>query len=427
LQCYARFDIIFSSSDHLALVSRAVGTSTVVMRFVDASEDRYSRQRLIDGWDQDRLATARVVVVGAGALGNEVLKILALVGIGSIVVVDFDIISVSNLSRTVLFREGDVGKPKATVAAERTRELNPDVHVTAISGDVSRDLGLGVLARADLVLGGLDSINARWALNRRCCRVGVPWINAGISAQEGQVTRYVPGVGPCYKCTMTPSMLRRFNERRSCTTNLPLNKADQAMPTTAIGASAIAALQTHDALTFLHDSSRGLLPGHRLTLLLQAQRLIVDELLRNPLCDVESEDWLWTHIAPVEPAIRFDAPPDVFTPASLIATVASAMPDASTISLGFELVESFDCPQCGATEVLCRPADTLKHDDALCSECGVERTILRSESIGPSSRAWERPLDRLGVAPNEILGINSCTGEQKIWVELGGEDAWQRR
>ena len=90
-------------------------------------EDRYSRLNLIGWWDQQRLREARVLVVGAGALGNEVLKNLALVGIGHITIVDFDVVEDSNLSRSVLFRASDSGKPKSVVAARSVVDLNPDV------------------------------------------------------------------------------------------------------------------------------------------------------------------------------------------------------------------------------------------------------------------------------------------------------------
>ena len=88
-------------------------------------EDRYARQRLISWWEQDRLAAARVLVIGAGALGNEILKLLALSGVGHIMIYDMDRIEVSNLSRTVLFKESDAGAFKAEVAAQRVVELNP--------------------------------------------------------------------------------------------------------------------------------------------------------------------------------------------------------------------------------------------------------------------------------------------------------------
>src|SRR6185295_4128458 len=105
--------------------------------FLDDS-DRYSRLRLIGWWDQERLRAARVMVVGAGAIGNEVLKNLALLGFGYLFVVDFDTIEASNLSRTVLFRPEDVGRSKALVAAERVRALclEPSARVDAFHGDL---------------------------------------------------------------------------------------------------------------------------------------------------------------------------------------------------------------------------------------------------------------------------------------------------
>ena len=85
-------------------------------------DDRYARHRLIDGWDQERLRAARVMVAGAGAIGNEVIKLLALLGIGRLLIVDFDSVEISNLTRSPLFREADIGRSKAFIAAERAKE-----------------------------------------------------------------------------------------------------------------------------------------------------------------------------------------------------------------------------------------------------------------------------------------------------------------
>src|ERR1700710_2812493 len=87
--------------------------------FLIDDDDRYSRLRLIPWWRQERLAAAKVLVVGAGALGNEVIKNLALLGIGTTYLIDLDDVEPSNLSRSVLFRQADGGRPKAVVAAER--------------------------------------------------------------------------------------------------------------------------------------------------------------------------------------------------------------------------------------------------------------------------------------------------------------------
>src|SRR5207248_2553545 len=112
-----------------------------VLRFSDpAAEDRFSRFRLIGWWDQPRLSAAKVLLIGVGAIGNEVLKNLALLGIGNVFVADLDTIENSNLSRSILFRAGDSGRSKAAVAAERAREIYPEMRVQPFHGNIVYDL-----------------------------------------------------------------------------------------------------------------------------------------------------------------------------------------------------------------------------------------------------------------------------------------------
>jgi molybdopterin-synthase adenylyltransferase len=376
----------------------------------EADDDRYARQRLIPGWDQARLAKARVVVAGAGALGNELLKLLALVGVGRILVVDFDVVAPSNLARTVFFRDTDVGRPKASLAAERVRAVNPDVRAGAIQGDIGRDLGLGALRRADLVLAGLDSVNARWALNRRCILAGAPWIDGGIGAAQGQVTRYVPGRGACYECTFSAATVRRFNARYSCT-GLARRDADLVVPTTAVTASLVAALQVHEALRLLHDPASGLPPGHRLTVLLDGQRQIVDELPVDPMCAA--------HAAPVASAVALAGGAADVTPAD----VAGAAGSAGVVDLGFDLVAAFACPRCGRREDVGRPAALVYDDESVCPACGAPRRVDIDSTVGPESPFRGRPLASLGVADREMLRVVGDGGED-VWVEIGGADPW---
>src|SRR5712691_10304248 len=102
--------------------------------------DRYGRLRLIPWWRQEKLAAAKVLVVGAGALGNEVLKNLALLGVGHVYIIDYDTIESSNLTRSVLYRASDAGKSKAERAAAAVKSINPDVKVHAVNGNVIADL-----------------------------------------------------------------------------------------------------------------------------------------------------------------------------------------------------------------------------------------------------------------------------------------------
>lgn len=110
----------------------------------ERDDDRFARFRLISWWDQPRLAAAKVLVIGAGALGNEILKNLALLGVGHVFVADLDAVENSNLSRSVLFREGDAGRGKAELAAARARDIYPALRVQPFRGNIVYDLGLGV-------------------------------------------------------------------------------------------------------------------------------------------------------------------------------------------------------------------------------------------------------------------------------------------
>src|SRR5258707_1318465 len=123
----------------------------------EVHEDRYSRFRLIPWWDQNKLRSAKVLVIGAGALGNEILKNLALLGFERIVIVDLDRIEESNLSRTILFRGNDVGSYKAEVAARSVTGLAPKAKVKSIVANVVQHCGLGLFAWSDVVLAGLDN------------------------------------------------------------------------------------------------------------------------------------------------------------------------------------------------------------------------------------------------------------------------------
>ncbi len=208
---------------------------------VDLAEDRYDRQRLITWWDQARLRDARVLVVGAGAIGNEVLKNLALLGVGNIHVIDLDTIESSNLARCVLFREEDEGRPKAEVAAFAARALNPDVRVTAHVGNVVL-FPLGHLRDFDLAIGGLDNREARRWVNQAARKVGIPWIDGAIEGLAGVVRTFVTD-GPCYECTLGEADYALLAQRKSCTLLSAEEIASGRTPTTATTASIVAGIQ----------------------------------------------------------------------------------------------------------------------------------------------------------------------------------------
>ncbi|MDA7951178.1 MAG: ThiF family adenylyltransferase, partial [Pirellulaceae bacterium] len=215
-------------------------------------EDRYDRLRLIQWWEQKRLAAAHILVVGAGAIGNEVLKNLALIGVGHIYIVDMDNVETSNLSRSVLFSASDEGRGKAVVAAEKVSLLNPEIHVRPFQGPAEETIGLALFEQVDLVIGCLDNRETRLWVNRCCWKVGRPWIDGGIQEINGVVKVFEPPDGACYECTMTQNDYRLLNLRYSC----PLLKREDIqsgkVPTAPTIASIVGGLQVQEAIKILH-------------------------------------------------------------------------------------------------------------------------------------------------------------------------------
>lgn len=196
------------------------------------------------------------MVVGCGALGNEVLKHLALMGVGHITVVDFDRVEADNLSRSVLFTIADAvaGRPKVEVAQKRIRELNPDVEVTAICGDIAYDVGLGLIRRQDVLIGCVDNRWARYCINRLAMRAGKPWVDGGIDGLEGTARVFMPGRN-CYACSLGPEGLKDMARRLSCAGVIRRNVEAGKVPTTSIVASVIGAVQVQEAVKLLHQEA----------------------------------------------------------------------------------------------------------------------------------------------------------------------------
>src|SRR5689334_3486263 len=217
-----------------------------------ASEERFSRFRLIGWWDQQKIRSARVLVIGAGALGNEILKNLALLGFTTIVVVDLDRIDATNLSRSVLYRAEDIGRFKADAAADAVTKIFFDATVHPITANVVHGLGLGLFGWADLVLAGLDNREARLWINRACWKMNRPWIDGAIEGINGVARVFLPGVPPCYECTLGEVDWEILNKRMSCNLLLLENDTEGKVATTPTISSIIAGLQVQEAVKLLH-------------------------------------------------------------------------------------------------------------------------------------------------------------------------------
>ena len=209
---------------------------------------------LLSWFRMDCVKAARVLVVGAGALGNEVLKNLALFGVGNIYIVDYDTIEYSNLTRSILFREEDADKGyyKSEVAARRVKEINRQIRVQPIVGRLDTEVGLGLYRRVDVVVGCLDSRLARLQLNRQCIRANVPWVDGSIENLEGLVRVYRKGVN-CYECELPEQTKETIYSRMSCADVANRNTSVGRVPTTPVIASIIGAIQTQEAMKIIHE------------------------------------------------------------------------------------------------------------------------------------------------------------------------------
>lgn len=205
---------------------------------------------------QKKVSSAHVMVVGCGALGNEVIKNLALFGVGNLVLVDFDEVEYSNLTRSILFTQEDALKHryKVDAAAESVKKINPNINVTTIVGDIATSVGLGLIRKMNVVVGCLDNRWSRYTLNRLCMRAGVPWVDGGINALEGVAKVFIPGKN-CYACTLEPSALEDLKRSTSCAVAIKRNIESGRVPTTPVVASIIGAVQVQEAMKLIHKEA----------------------------------------------------------------------------------------------------------------------------------------------------------------------------
>ncbi len=370
--------------------------------FID-EDDRYSRLRLIAWWDQHKLAEARILVIGAGALGNEVLKNLALLGVGQLYIVDFDEIEESNLTRSVLFRHRHRGRAKAEVAAEALRDLNPDTAVKSMLANVITDVGLGLFRDVDVVIGCLDNREARLWVNRCCWKVNTPWIDGGIQEINGVVKVFVPPGGACYECAMTENDYRLINLRYSCPLLRQEDMLSGKVPTAPTISSMIAGLQSQEALKLLHQMP--VLEGTALVFNGISNQFYQSKFQRR-------EDCL-SHETYPDP-IELDISAVRHTAGELFAAAAEKVgaEGPCSLSLDRDLVVALEFPD-GEVRRVMRPMQAVGMREATVagSDDEMARPKLEHTITADSPLADEKLCD-LGVPPYDIVRVQMPQGEQ---------------
>lgn len=174
--------------------------------FSDAEVERYARHLVLSevgGPGQQRLAAARVLIVGAGGVGGPAALYLAAAGVGTITLVDDDAVSLSNLQRQILFSDADIGAPKVAAAAARLRQVNPHIRVEAHALRLTPDNAADLVADHDLVIDGTDDFETRFAVNAACVAAGRPLVSGALGRWTGQVAVFQGR--PCYRCFVPES------------------------------------------------------------------------------------------------------------------------------------------------------------------------------------------------------------------------------
>jgi molybdopterin/thiamine biosynthesis adenylyltransferase len=369
---------------------------------LDAEEDRFARFRLISWWDQERLENARVLVIGAGALGNEIIKNLALLGVGRLFIADLDRIEMSNLSRSVLFRGADRGRPKAQVAAERARELLPGMRVQAFEGNIVYDLGLGIYRWADIVLGALDNREARVAINQAAAKVGKPWIDGAIERLEGVARVFDASSGPCYECTMSEIDWKMLAARRSCAL-LARHAVDHGgVPTTPTTSAVIAGIQVQEALKMLHGlpsiAGQGFIfeGMHHQSYMVNYSRL-EDCPAHDAMPEIETLPWRVANT----------------TVGDFLERVRTDLGPKAVIEVNHDLLSSLTCETCDHTYPHFASLGKVSEADGLCPKCGADCTPNVYHTLDDELPP-DMTLHELGVPLWDILA-GRCGMEQRFY------------
>ncbi|MEO9277367.1 MAG: ThiF family adenylyltransferase [Nitrososphaera sp.] len=185
--------------DEIYILPAVAGGSELSSRDLE----RYSRQVMLEeiGYEgQIKLKNAKACVVGVGGLGNPIATRLVAMGIGKIRIVDRDVIELSNLHRQTMFDESDIGQVKVEVAAKKLKKMNPDVVIEALPVSVNDYTALDIVEGCDVVIDALDSVNARYSLNKACIKKNIPFVTGAAVGVSGQVFTIIPHSTACYHC-----------------------------------------------------------------------------------------------------------------------------------------------------------------------------------------------------------------------------------
>lgn len=230
--------------------------------------ERYDRQIMIIGVEgQQKLVRSRVAIIGAGGLGSPAILYLAASGIGKLIVVDKDVVSLSDLNRQILYSEEDIGKKKAEVVCKKLRKFNSYIDVECIDIEFNEENGRDIVKEADIIIDALDNWETRFILNKLCVKQRKPFVHAGIYGWYGQITTILPGKTPCLSCIISKPISRK------------------TVPVIGVTPGVIGILEASEVIKYILGVG-SLLTGKLLVIDLQHNEFRIIEIKKNPQCPV---------------------------------------------------------------------------------------------------------------------------------------------
>ena len=226
---------------------------------------RYSRHLIIPDvgmTGQKRLKNAKVLVVGAGGLGSPALLYLAAAGVGTLGVIDFDVVDESNLQRQIIHGQSDIGRPKALSARDSIKEVNPYVNVIVHEEALTTDNVMEIFSGYDLIVDGTDNFATRYMVNDACVLLGKPYVWGSIYRFDGQASVFWADYGPCYRCLypeppppgMVPSCAEGGVLGVLCASIGSIQETEAIKVLTGIGEPLVGRLMVYDALEMSYRS-----------------------------------------------------------------------------------------------------------------------------------------------------------------------------
>lgn len=373
------------------------------------SDDRYERQKRISWWDQGILERSKVLVVGAGTLGNEVCKNLALLGVGkkgfgNVTVIDNDTIEEVNLSRSILMRPQDKKRNKAEAVADHMREINAEMDVIPVNCDAIYEYGSGNYRNFDLVIMTVDNLEARLWINRYCYMWGKPLIDGGLNGLTCTIQVIEPPLSACYECSFTKDHYGIIRKKYSCD-GLRKASAEGKIAMVITSAAIGAGFMTQEAIKIRHGIGGGL-SGKRLTI------------------DGETNDFSITNISKRDNCLgHWILPKDiVYLPYSSdtslhdlkTAIVKYLKCEDVEIEHDKSILYKMTCPKCGIEKDYMKIVTRVGEEELICQKC---KGTLSLEATGSLKRDSFTLADH-GVPENHVLRLYLDDGSLKYLAQI---------